>query len=227
MRAKRLIISLVVTVLLSLLSAGCRPTASQSAPGPGGQPASPRQFDVGAPYLPGIRYPQEILAMDEADLVPMGCTPDYFSWSGADHEAVDPQTQERHLLAGHQLETALAVARRAFPGKAILSLSLCERPASPSLVFFRIGPCGGGCAGIPTVGEVHDDATLSVLATVNPDGDGAYFSCLPLELTNDGLLYLSCVGEGTAVIRRLEISTGQLSAILRCRTEGTATCAAE
>lgn len=120
----------------------------------------------------------------------------------------------------------MAAAHRAFPDKIVVSLSICGSLARPPLVFFRVGPCGG-CAGIPTIAELQGAATLSVLATITPDEDGTYFGCLPLILTTDGLLYLSCLGEGTAVIRSVEIPTGRVSAILGCLTEGTGRCTPE
>ena len=217
--------SLFVSLLISLTIFSCRPLPqTQAQPTPGQDQAfALRQFDPKAQYLPGVDYPQEVGALPDSELVPLACTPDYFSWSGSDYEFVDPSTGEHHSLVDQRVQAALKAARELKPDKVIVSISLCEAADRPSLVFLRIGPCGGGCSGIPTITKVTDGSTLSVLATIEPDGDGAYFGCLPLSLTNDGLLYLSCLGEGTAIVRRVDTVAGGSSIILRCQTSSRTT----
>ena len=184
-----------------------------------------RQFDPEAYFLPGVAYPEEVAALSDSDLVPLACTPEYFSWSGSDHVSVNPSTGERHPLTDRHLQRALEAARELDPESIVVSISLCEAAGNPSLVFLRVGPCGGGCAGIPTIAELPDVGGLSVLATIAAEGDGAYFDCLPLSLTNDGRLYLSCLGEGTAFIRRVDVLAGDSSIILRCQViSGTPVC---
>ena len=181
------------------------------------QPSSvTRQFNPSAQYIEGVPYPEEILDHADTDLVPLACTPEYFSWSGTDHEFFDPSTQERHFLTDPRMEVYLESARQLNPGKSILSISLCESNENSPLIFYRVGPCGGGCAGVPNIAQVQQDDTLALLATVEPDGDGPYYACSALQLSKRGDLYLSCLGEGTALIRHVSLDTGEISVILRC-----------
>jgi hypothetical protein len=222
--------SLFVGLVVSLTLVGCRPLPPPLAqPTPGqDQPFAPRQFDPKAEYLPGVDYPHELAALPDSVLIPLACTPDYFSSSGSDYQFTDRSTGEQHSLVDLRLEEALTAARKLNPDKVVVSITLCEVADRQSLVFFRIGPCGGGCAGIPTIAEVSDGPTLSVLTTIDSEGDGAYFGCLPLALTNGGLLYLSCLGEGTAIIRRVDTFAGTTSIILRCQTSSqTSNCTTE
>ena len=107
-------------------------------------------------------------------------------------------------------------AQQQNPDGTVTSISLCAVADGQPLVFYRAGPCGGGCAGIPTIATLQQVGTLKIVATIQPTGDGAYFACSPLLLSKTGLLFLSCLGEGTAIIRRVNMSNGEVSIILRC-----------
>jgi WD40 repeat protein len=188
-----------------------------------GQPplAVIRQFDPSADYIADVPYPEELLSIRDGELVSLACTPEYFSWSGTDHEFFDPVTRESRTPTDPRIETYVEAARQINPGKSILSISLCESDENGPLVFYRVGPCGGGCAGIPNIARGFQDGTLAVLATVEADGDGPYFACHPLQLSKRGEMYLSCQGEGTALIRRVQIDTGVISVVLRCDLKST------
>jgi hypothetical protein len=193
-------------------------------------PSSPalRQFDPTAQYVAGVTYPQELLSLADTDLTPLACTPEYFSWSGISHEYFDPSTQEQHALDDPSINSYLQAAQKLNPGKNITSISLCESDGNAPLVFFRVGPCGGGCAGIPNIAQGHEDGTLDLLAIIQPVGDGAYYGCFPLQLSKSGELYLSCTGEGTAIIRRVSLPTREISVIQRCKLQTTsASCITE
>jgi hypothetical protein len=166
--------------------------------------------------------------MADTDLVSLACTPEYFSWSGTGHEYFDPSTQEQHALDDPTISAYLQSARELNPGKDIVSIFLCESDSNTRLIFFRVGSCGGGCAGIPNLAQGHADGTLDLLAIIQPDGDGAYYGCLPLQLSKGGDLYLSCTGEGTSIIRRVSLSTGKVTVIQRCKLQASdASCISE
>lgn len=205
-----------------LTGAATCPQDQLTAPAPS---SSLRQFDPSEQYLADVPYPDAVLAVTEGDLVPMACTPDYFSWSGTDHEYVDPSTQEHHYPTDPRIEAYLESARQLDPGSSILSIVLCDLPENGPLVIYRVGPCGGGCAGVPNIARAEQDNTLSWIARVEPDGDGANYACYPLQLSKARDLQLSCVGEGTAIIRNVSLFTSQVTVILRCDlTSGTLSC---
>jgi WD40 repeat protein len=175
-----------------------------------------RQFDPAESYIASVPYPDQVASLDDDELVPMACTPDYFSWSGTDHEYIDPSTQERFYPADPRIETYLESARKLNPGAIILSISLCDLPEAGPLVIYRAGPCGGGCAGTPNIARGDDEGALAWIARVEPNGDGAYFSCRPLQLSSAGDLALSCEGEGTASLRNVSLESGEVDVIIRC-----------
>lgn len=209
---------LLVLVLIGVFMASCgkspSPTATLSRRL---QPSFElRQFDPSAPFFQGAPYPDEVLSIQDAELQPLSCSPEYFSWSGANHEYVNPATGETDTISDPEIQSYLGSAVRLFPDRTIISISLCGALDGPDLVIFRVGPCGGGCAGIPHIAYGERDGTLNLVGEVLPDGDGPYYGCTALQLTTGRLLYLSCLGEGTAIIRRVDLGTGDISIILRC-----------
>ncbi|HSR46614.1 MAG TPA: hypothetical protein VLL77_01380 [Anaerolineales bacterium] len=218
MRPDKHITLALQVVLISVLTSGCRPpTELISQPALASQPTSGLvPFSPSDGFLPGVPYPQEILTLLDSDRIQLTCTPEYFSWSGSDHEFVDLANDARYPMEDARLLTALQSAKTLHPGGVIVSVSLCSGADGTSLVFYRVGPCGGGCAGIPTVAELRDDDSLSIVSRIEPDGDGAYFGCLPIAFTRQGLLYLSCRGEGTAILRRVDTASGNLDVLLQC-----------
>jgi hypothetical protein len=182
--------------------------------------AARRHYDPGAPFLPGVEYPRAILSVADSDLVALACTPDYFSWSGADHAAVDPVTQAPLALADPRLIAFLESARALHPDQSIVSIALCDTAGGRPLVLYRVGPCGGGCAGIPHIAQGQADGTLQLRVVVEPEGDGAYYGCRPLQFARDGALDLACEGEGTNLIRRVQLATGEVTVLLACRDSG-------
>ena len=158
-----------------------------------------------------------MLSIAESDLAPLTCSPQYFSWSDSRYEAVNPETNEAFPLEDPQIRSYLANVTRSDPGSDIFSIRVCERPEDNALIFLGVGPCGGGCSGIPTLVEIDEDGTLTTLASIQPDGDGAYFSCHPLQLGMNGDLFVRCAGEGTEIIRLVSIASGSVSIVLRCQ----------
>lgn len=218
---------LVAPVVIAILVAGCQAdAATRSAAPPGTAPA--RQFDPAAEYIEGGSYPEELVAVAESDLIPMVCSPEFFSWTGTGHEFVDPVTLERTPLSEPILTAYLEAARDLHPDEVIVSVSRCDPEEGPDLVTFRVGPCGGGCAGIPQVAFGEGGSIRSVAAVIQPDGDGPYFGCVPIQWTRAGTLYLSCLGEGTALLRRADLVTGEIAVVLRCQSQdGRTSCTSE
>jgi hypothetical protein len=175
-----------------------------------------RQFDPLDRFFDAVAYPEEIMGHNPDDIVPMRCSPEYFSWSGAEHEYFDPSTRERREISDLQLPSYLGAAQELYTESTIVPISYCQIENGSSLVIFGVGPCGGGCAVIPHIAMNRPNGSLGLLTTIEPDGDGPYYGCRPLQLTASGVLYLACFGEGTGIIRRLDLESRSVSVILRC-----------
>ncbi len=184
-----------------------------------------RQFDPAKPFFATMPYPDELTAVRETDLVPMRCSPEYFSWSGADHEYADPTTQERHKITDNLLQAYLKSAQALNPEGIITSISYCEIENGRSIVVYRVGPCGGGCAGIPHFSYGETDGSLELVATIQTGEDGAYFKCDPLQLTRSSILYVACSSEGMGIIRKINLLAQSVSIVLRCEvSESVVSC---
>jgi hypothetical protein len=184
-----------------------------------------RQFAPATPFFGNTNYPNELISTSDVDMMRMRCSPEYFSWSGTDHEYVDPVTLQRRKITEPLLQTYLNSAQNLNPGKYIISIAVCEIKNGKPIVVYRVGPCGGGCAGLPHLSYGQADGSLELLAIISPDQDGAYFGCQPLQLTKSQILYVTCLGEGTGIIRRIDLMTHSVSAILSCRdSESGITC---
>ena len=207
-----------VLVLTALFMSSCSPNPAPAAtPSHDLQlPFELRQFDPSVSFFHGAPYPDEVVSIQDSDLQSLSCSPEYFSWSGTNHEYVDPATSAKYPLNDPQILLYLDSAVRLFPDRTVVSISLCETVDGPDIAIFRAGPCGGGCAGIPHVAYGQPDGELTLIGEIPPDGDGPYYGCNVLELTDGRQLYLSCLGEGTAIIRRLDLSNGDISIVLRC-----------
>lgn len=208
----------ILLAVMAVFTGSCQPREAVP-PGSVGSPPV-RQFDPATPFLPDAPYPDEIVAAADLDLVAMRCSAEYFSWTGNDHEFVDSGTLERTALTDPALIAYLQAARELNPEGSIHSIAVCDPVEGSDLVIFRLGPCGGGCAGIPRIALGEEGQIRSVAAVIEPDGDGAYFACTPLQWTVTGLLYLSCLGEGTAILRRVDLGSGEVEVLLRCKLEG-------
>jgi hypothetical protein len=176
-----------------------------------------RQFDPTAPFFVNASYPNEITSIGDAELLRLGCSPEYFSWTGADHEFVDPITQERNKINDPSMQAFLASAQLLHPGKGITSISYCEVENENPIVIYRVGDCGGGCAGIPTIFIGKSDHSLASETVIQDGADGAYYGCAPLLLTIQHVLYVTCQGEGTGIVRKVDLITATVESVQSCK----------
>jgi hypothetical protein len=148
-----------------------------------------RQFDPTTPFFINVSYPNDVTSKGDEDLLRMDCSPEYFSWTGTDHEYTDPITQEKENISDPLLKTFLASAEALHPGKVITSISYCEVENEDPIVIYRLGGCGGGCAGIPNISFGMPDGSLRLVTVIQDGTDGAYYGCVPLLLTTAYPLY--------------------------------------
>lgn len=177
-----------------------------------------RQFDPTTPFALNVPYPNEIKALGDEDLLGLGCSPRYFSWTGTGHGYTDPITQEEKKISDLLMQDFLASAELLNPGKNITSISYCTVENENPIVIYQVGGCGGGCVGIPNISFGTSDGSLALITTIPTDGsDGAYYSCDPLLLTKQQILYLACRGEGTDIIRKVDLTNSSVEIVLSCK----------
>jgi hypothetical protein len=115
------------------------------------------------------------------------------------------------------MQTFLASAQLLHPGKGITSISYCEVENENSIVIYRVGGCGGGCAGIPNISFGKSDGSLALITTIQDGTDGAYYSCAPLLLTTRHILYVACQGEDTGIIRKVDLTNPSVEIVQSCK----------
>ena len=145
-----------------------------------------RQFTPTALFFGNVSYPSEVTSITDANLLRLGCSPEFFSWTGVNHEYVDPTTQEHKRISDPLMQTFLASAKSLHPNDGITSISYCQVENDNFIVIYRVGGCGGGCAGIPNISFGKPDGSLNLVATIQDGTDGAYYGCTPLSLTKIG-----------------------------------------
>lgn len=223
MNKVKLLAAIFLGWILSACGNGVYPSALESIPTlapvttSSGYERHLRQFDPTTPFFVNASYPNEITSIDDENLLRLGCSPEYFSWTGSDHEYVDPVTQEQKKISDPLLQTFLANAQALHPGKGITSISYCEVENENPIVIYRVGGCGGGCAGIPNISFGKSDGSLELVTVIQDGTDGAYYGCVPLLLTTKHILYVACRGEGTGIIRKVDLINSSVEVVQSCK----------
>lgn len=176
-----------------------------------------RQFSLTEKLFEDREYPVELSSIPESDLVGMSCSKDYFSWSGNDYSYTDPKTNETTKLSDSRLLTYLSKAEANHGKGNIISIAYCDIENGKTIVGYRAGPCGGGCAGIQHFSYADNAGNLTLMTKVQPQEEGAYYGCKPAELTKNKILYLKCSGEGTASVQKLDLTTNTYTPVISCR----------
>jgi len=115
------------------------------------------------------------------------------------------------------MQIFLVGAQLLHPGKGITSISYCEVENENSIVIYRVGGCRGGCAGIPNISFGKSDGSLALVTVIQDGTDGAYYSCAPLVLTTQHILYVACRGEGTGMIRKVDLINPSVDVVQSCK----------
>lgn len=175
-----------------------------------------RQIDPTKKFFESKDFPAEVTSANEANLIGMSCSKEYFSWDESDPTYYNEQTQQSEKITNQALLNYLKIIRDNNETKIVNSILACDTEDERTIVDYRIGPCGGGCAGIPNFSFVERDSSLKLIAEILPNNEGAYYGCYPLQLTKDSTLYLSCIGEGSGSIKKLDLNTGKYSILISC-----------
>lgn len=164
-----------------------------------------RQIDISEYFIESEKYPVEVSLQSEDLLTEMVCSEKYFSWEDLGSE-----------ITNVALQTYLRSAE-AISGKGqIRSLQACSTPDGRTLVIYNAGPFGGGSNGIPVVAFREPSGDLKQIARLLPLDEGAYYSCVPLQLSKYNDFYLKCWGENGAAVRVVNLDSGEQTTIISC-----------
>lgn len=178
-----------------------------------------RYFDITDNFWEEEKYPIEITQVPDGSLIPISCT-DTYSGYGKDYTSYDEKTQNSKPLTDSSILNHIQALTKKYEGKIVTQIFSCSPELGKTVIFYSLGPCGGGCVGMPYVGVV-DGSNINEVANVSEDG--AYFGCRqPLQLTKDNMFYFQCgAGDGpsaTATIYKLSLNNLTLSKIRHCIT---------
>lgn len=176
-----------------------------------------RYFDVTDIFWEKDKYPAEITQIEDNSLTPISCTSTY-SGFGKDYTSYDEKTQKSIPLTDSSLLNYIQVLGKKYEGKKVSEIYSCSPEQGKSVVVYSLGPCGGGCSGIPYVGVINGSDIIEV---ANVSEGIAYFGCRqPLQLSKDNMFYFGCrAGDGpggSATIYKLSLNTLTVSKIIHC-----------
>jgi hypothetical protein len=160
-------------------------------------------------------YPAELISAPDSQLTPMYCSLTYTNY-GKDFYAHDRVTQQSVRLTDPNLIDFMKFVTQNNKDATVLEFFTCTPKEGKTIVVYNLGPCGGGCSGIPHIGIVGKSG-IQEAGTINVDT--AYFGCSPLQLSNDSF-YLHCSGgdgaAGSASIYKLSLNTLTITRMKRC-----------
>ncbi len=165
-----------------------------------------RQFDVNALFFKKQKYPTEITAVSEDNLVAMTC-------SEYDHYGTNKS---------EEITNFKKIVQKNYPEKLITGFQYCKTQDQRIIASYGLGPCGGGCSGEPHIGLISKD-TFHDLATMKSNFV-AYFGCRqPLQLTSGNILYYECGGvDGGGAyssIYKIDLNNKKSVSILSCTSQ--------
>ncbi len=184
-----------------------------------------RLFDVSDKFFKDEGYPAELTSVPETQLTPISCTKFYTGY-GKDYESYDDKTNIHTPLTDTTLLSYIGLLNKKYEGKTVDNIMACNSQTNQTVIFYGLGPCGGGCDGVPYVSIVKD-STVQEISKVPNDAGLPYYSCWKgLQLSNGIYFYFECsggdVGGGNEIFQ-LNLNNSTLSTIRQCVEEPDAT----
>ena len=137
------------------------------------------------------KYPIEITDVQDSSLTQMSCTSNYTGY-GKDYTSYDESTRKSNPLTDKTLLSDIQMLNKQYNGKTVSEILACVPQQGKRIVLYSLGPCGGGCSGIPYVG-VEDSTGIHQVSQIQ--NNMAYFGCRqPLQLTKTNNFYFKCGG---------------------------------
>lgn len=176
-----------------------------------------RYFNVTDNFWENIKYPTELTQIVESSLTPISCTSTYSGY-GKDYTSYDEKTQKSTPLTNALLLNYIQTINKKYEGKTVSEIFACSPEQGKTVILYSLGPCGGGCSGIPYVGIVNG-SDIQEAGTMQEDM--AYFGCRqPLQLTKDNIFYFKCGGGdgpgASTSIYKLSLNNLALSKVKHC-----------
>lgn len=175
-----------------------------------------RQFDISKKFFIEEAYPKELTQISEDDLQEMMCTPDYEKLGDVFQDGqrkIDRQSDPKIMHFVDAIEKNYKDTK--YPH--VMNIQTCSSKSGEELLLYGMGPCGGGCGGIPFIAEYRNQ---QVKQLVEVEGKEAYFGCNPLQLTNGNDLYLNCGGgdgpTNSRYIYRLSLNDSSFTKLKYC-----------
>jgi hypothetical protein len=159
-------------------------------------------------------YPNELISVNESDLIPLSCS-DTYTFDGQMYYDNNGKPQHDRKILDYK-----KVIESKHKGMTLSSLKICNSPGDQKIILMSaLGPCGGGCTGIPYVGTLSSQGVLKETEAIHVDA--AYFQCnAPLQLTLDNVFYFGCGGGdgpgGSVSIYRTSLNTFALKQLAKC-----------
>lgn len=176
-----------------------------------------RYFNLTDNLWENTKYPTELTQLAESSLTPISCTPTYSGY-GKDYTSYDEKTQKSTPLTDASLLNYIQTINNKYEGKTVSEIFACSPEQGKTVVLYSLGPCGGGCSGIPYVGVVNG-SDIQEAGTMQEGM--AYFGCRqPLQLTKDNMFYFRCGGGdgpgASTSIYKLSLNNLSLSKVKHC-----------
>lgn len=183
-----------------------------------------RYFDVDDLFYNKEKYPLELTSIYENALTPISCTGVYTNDSGKGDYTVYEEFPQNQRSASVEEESDMMSYIKNLnvnsEGKHVSEIISCTPKVGKVIVLYSMGPCGGGCMGIPYVGVVNGTSIQQIAEIKNVT---AYYGCRkPLQLTNTNNFYFVCSGGdgpgGAATIYKMLLNSKALTTVRSCES---------
>ncbi len=187
-----------------------------------------RHFDITEDFAPeNEKYPTEITQASDDSLTPIYCTPNYTKYG--DKYTSSDETNKTITLDDLETLNYIKTLEEKYKSedRSVMEISTCAPKEDKIIILYSLGPCGGGCSGVPYVGIVNGEEIKEIANISKLEDQGmAYFGCRqPLQLTKNNIFYFTCGGGdgpgSSASIYKLSLVTEAVSRIETCNTSGT------
>ena len=172
----------------------------------------------------GEKYPTELTQIESSGLIPLSCTPvmtatdssgdivyQYYNEETKLNDTLTDSVYLNYIDQLNKINTTKTTTQ-------INEIVFCSTKEETAFIMYGLGPCGGGCSGIPYV-AVAKNSKVSEVGKI--EDNMAYFGCRePLQLTKDAIFYFRCGGgdgpSGSASIFKLSLDDLKLSRLRYC-----------
>lgn len=183
-----------------------------------------RNFSKNDIFFEKEKYPNVLTSLEDQNLIRFSCSDQYFLQNN-EYESYDEVSKIRKTLQDEKLRSYVQKITEKYSNPVYTvkhffpSIQYCDVENGPSLFFYRLGPCGGGCGGIQHIALMSKAGEIQFDNEVTPNVEGVpYFGCTLLAIVKQSV-YLLCKGEGYASVENIDLTTNVYESIKSCRSE--------